>query len=30
MSGIANERGVVVGQSVSTREELLRLIAERV
>lgn len=29
MSGIANERGVVVGQSVSTREELLRLIAQR-
>lgn len=29
MSGIANERGVVVGQSASTREELLRLIAQR-
>lgn len=29
MSGIANERGVVVGQSVSTREELLCLITQR-
>ena len=29
MSGIASERGVVVGQSASTREELLRLIAQR-
>ena len=29
MSGIANERGVVMGQSASTREELLRLIAQR-
>lgn len=28
MSGFANERGVVVGQSVSTREEMLRLIAQ--